>query len=217
MNMLLAAQLLGWLLVVLAAFQLIPVAAALSSAGQAVRGAAFQVVSIVTTTGYTTADFAHWPSFAQLVLLQLMILGAMAGSTSGGVKSLRAVLAIRALRLAFALAGHRRAVRPAVRYGGRPVSPDVLAGVWAFFAAYVLLVSFATLAVAASGYDIITAISTALTAVGNVGPGLGEIGPLGNFAHFPSGVKLMLSGCMIAGRLELFTILVLFTARFWRV
>jgi trk system potassium uptake protein TrkH len=192
------------------------VALALWGSGTGIRSAVFQVVSIVTTTGYTTADFERWPPLAQLVLLQLMVLGAMAGSTSGGVKSLRAVLGFRALQAAFAVAGHRNAVRPAVRYAGRPVAPEVLAGVWAFFAAYVLLVAFAALVIAAFGYDPLTAISAALTGVGNVGPGLGEVGPADYFGHFPAPVKLLLSGCMIGGRLELFTLLVLFTTSFWR-
>jgi len=182
----------------------------------ALRDATFQVVAIVTTTGYATADFEAWPGLAQLVLLQLMVAGAMAGSTSGGVKSLRAVLGFRALRASFAVAGHRNAVRPVVRYAGRPVPPEVLAGIWAFFAAYVALVGFTALAVAAAGYDPLTALSAALTSVGNVGPGLGAVGPLDNFAHFPGVLKLLLSGCMIAGRLELFTLLVLFTPGFWR-
>jgi len=182
----------------------------------AIRAATFQAVSILTTTGYATADFELWPSLAQLILLHFMVLGAMAGSTSGGVKSLRVVLGIRALRAAFAVAGHRNAVRSAVRYGGKPVEPEVIAGVWAFFAAYVLLVAVTALVVSSVGYDLATSVSGALTVVGNVGPGLGQIGPYDHFAHFPSGVKIMLAICMIGGRLELFTLLVLFTRRFWR-
>ncbi|MGH0034783.1 MAG: TrkH family potassium uptake protein [Myxococcota bacterium] len=192
------------------------VAATIWHEGDAVRAAVFQVVSLVTTTGYATADYEAWPGLAQLLLLHLMIPGAMAGSTSGGVKSLRVVLGFRALRAAFAVVGHRNAVRPVVRYAGRPVGAEVIAGIWAFFAAYAGLVGATALVVAAAGYDPLTALSAALTAVGNVGPGLGEIGPTENFAHFPAGVKLLLSACMLAGRLELFTLLVLFTPGFWR-
>lgn len=180
------------------------------------RSAVFAVVSIMTTTGYATADFELWPGIAQLVLLHLMVLGAMAGSTSGGAKSLRVVLAFRALRATFAVTGHRNVVRPSVRYGGRPVPSEVLAGVWTFFAAYFALIAVAAFGVAASGYDLMTSITAGVTVVGNVGPGLGEIGPFDHFAHFPGAVKLLLSGCMIAGRLELFTLLVLFTRGFWR-
>jgi trk system potassium uptake protein TrkH len=180
------------------------------------RAAAFTCVSLVTTTGYATADFEGWPSLAVLVLLHLMVLGAMAGSTSGGVKSLRAILSFRAVRTTFIVSGHRKAVRPAVRYAGKAVQPEVLAGVWTFFALYFLLVALAAMSVAASGYDLLTAISAGVTAVGNVGPGLSAIGPFDDFAHFPARVKLFLAGCMLAGRLELFTLLILLTPGFWR-
>ncbi len=181
-----------------------------------VRGSVFTVVSLLTTTGYATADFELWPGIAQLVLLHLMVLGAMAGSTSGGAKSLRTVLAFRAVRATFAVSGHRNAVRPAVRYGGRPVPAEVLSGVWTFFAAYFVLIALAAFGVAASGYDLMTSITAGLSTVGNVGPGLGLIGPFDHYGHFPGVVKILLSGCMIAGRLELFTLLVLLNPGFWR-
>jgi trk system potassium uptake protein TrkH len=180
------------------------------------RTAAFQVVSIATTTGYATADFEGWPALALLALLQLMILGGMAGSTSGGVKSLRVVLGVRALANVIDRLGHRSAVVHPVRYDGKPVGEDVLAGVWAFLTAYFLLVIAVTLLVAASGYDVETSVTAALTTVGNVGPGLGAIGPSDNFSHFPGFVKIALCVTMIAGRLELFTLLVLFHRDFWR-
>ena len=180
------------------------------------RAAVFQVVSLLTTTGYATADFELWPGIAQLALLLLMVLGAMAGSTSGGAKSLRTLLSYRAVRSTFAVSGHRNAVRPAVRYGDKAVEPEVLSGVWTFFAAYFGLIALAAFAVAACGYDLLTSLSAGLTVVGNVGPGLGEIGPFDHFGHFPAAVKILLAGCMIAGRLELFTLLVLFNPGFWR-
>lgn len=180
------------------------------------RDVVFQVVSLVTTTGYATADFEVWSSLAQLILLVLMLLGAMSGSTSGGVKSLRAVLAFRAVRNLFATAAHRNVVRPPVHYGGKPVPDDVLASIWIFLAVYVALAGGLSLIVAGAGYDLVTAISGGLTAVGNIGPGLGEIGPFDDFAHFPGVVKLCFAFGMIAGRLELFTLLVLLTPGFWR-
>ena len=176
----------------------------------------FQIVSIITTTGYATADFESWPSLALLVLLQAMVMGAMTGSTSGGLKSLRTLIGLRALASVFIRQLHPQAVSHPVRYGGRRVSDDVLAGIWAFFTAYFLIAAVVAAVVAAAGYDLVTALSSAITTLGNVGPGLGEIGPHDNFAHFPPLVKLTLSGAMIAGRLELFTILVLFHPEFWR-
>jgi trk system potassium uptake protein TrkH len=139
----------------------------------------------------------------------------MSGSTAGGIKSLRSLLGLKSLGLAFEHLIHPHAVRP-VKYGGRAVPEDVLAGIWTFFTAYFLTAAFGTVAVAAAGYDLVTAISAALTAVGNVGPGLGSVGPFDNFAHFPSFVKLVLAGCMLAGRLEIFTLLILLSPRFWR-
>ena len=103
-----------------------------------------------------------------------------------------------------------------VRYAGRRVPDDVLAGIWAFFTAYFLIAGVVAAVVAAAGYDLLTALSSAVTTLSNVGPGLGAIGPSDDFAHFPPLVKLTLSGAMIAGRLELFTILVLFHPEFWR-
>jgi trk system potassium uptake protein TrkH len=181
----------------------------------ALRTAMFQVVSIVTTTGYGTADFETWPNLAAVILLQLMILGGMAGSTSGGVKDLRVILGVRVLRNTVARLIHPRAVLP-VKYSNKPVPADVLAGVWSFFTLYLGVAAAATAVMAGAGYDLVTSASAALTAIGNVGPGLGEVGPTDTFAHLPAYAKLTLAFCMLAGRLELFTLLVLFQPRLWR-
>jgi trk system potassium uptake protein TrkH len=181
-----------------------------------VRDVVFTVVSIVTTTGYATADFEIWPSLTHVLLLVLMVLGAMAGSTSGGVKSLRALLVLRAVRGTLEAAGHRNAVQPPVQYGGRPVPEEVMTSIWAFFAVYVTIAAVMATGLAAAGYDLQTALSGAITSLGNVGPGLGEIGPYDHFAHFPGTLKLGLVFCMLAGRLEIFTVLVLLTPAFWR-
>ena len=179
------------------------------------RASVFQVVSLLTTTGFSTADYEGWPQLSQLLILPLLLLGAMAGSTAGGLKSLRVLLSLRALRASLARFVHPHAVNP-VRYNGRPISPEVINGVSLFFLAYLLVVFAAALVVGAAGYDIHTALSAALTTVGNVGPGLSAIGPTNDFAHFPASVQLVLSLCMIAGRLEIFTLLVLFSPAFWR-
>jgi trk system potassium uptake protein TrkH len=181
-----------------------------------IRTALFQVVSLMTGTGFTTIDFEGWPALALLILLQLMVLGGMAGSTTGGVKSLRVLIGLRSLANVFERLRHRAAVAHRVRFGGKPVPDQVLAGIWAFLFAYFVMVAVVALVVAAAGYDLVTAISAGLTSVGNVGPGLGEVGPIDNFAHFPTGVKLTLCAAMTAGRLELFTILILFHRAFWR-
>jgi len=206
-----ATVLLGAVLVVV---WLVPGSQA-GSAAEALRHAAFSVVSIATTTGYGTANFEQWPALAQIVLLQLMILGGMAGSTSGGVKSLRVLIGFRALGATIEKLVHPRSVRT-VKYAGRTVPDDVMATLWAFFTAYFVLAALAAAVVAQAGYDVVTAVSAALTAMSNVGPGLGAIGPTDTFAHLPGHVKLVLSACMLAGRLEIFTFLVVVMPGFWR-
>jgi trk system potassium uptake protein TrkH len=171
----------------------------------ALRTALFQVVSVVTTTGFGTSDFERWPVLAAVSLLQLMILGGMAGLLLGA----------SVLRNTLARMLHPRMVL-GVKYAGRPVPLDVLTGIWSFITAYFGLAALATAVVATAGYDLVTCTSAALTAIGNVGPGLGAVGPSDSFAHFPPYVKLTLALCMIAGRLELFTLLVLFQPGFWR-
>jgi trk system potassium uptake protein TrkH len=173
------------------------------------------VVSLLSTTGFVTADFEHWAPLSHLVFLLLMVLGGMSGSTSGGVKSLRALIGTRALNVSFERLIHPHVVR-SVKYAGRPVSEEVLAGIWAFFTAYALIAAAAAACLTAAGYDLLTAISAALTAIGNVGPGLGAVGAYDNFAAMPDFAKIVLSLCMLAGRLEVFTLLVLVVPRFWR-
>ncbi len=179
------------------------------------RNAVFQTLSILTTTGYASTDFELWAPLPLLVLLCLMVLGGMSGSTGGGIKSLRALLAITSLRTTLHRLIHPHAVRP-VKYGGAVVSESVLSGIWSFLTAYMLIGLVGAAVVAAHGYDVLTAISAGLTSIGNVGPGLGQIGAYDNFAHFPALVKIVLAGCMLFGRLEVFTMLALFSREFWR-
>ncbi len=189
------------------------------SAGDAildtVRAAAFQTASILTTTGYATVDFEVWPSLALIVLLILMVLGGMSGSTGGGIKSLRALLAVTSLRTTLHRLIHPHAVRP-VKYNGQVVSESVLSGIWSFLTAYILLAALGSAVVAAHGYDIVTSISASMTAIGNVGPGFGEVGAYDNFSHFPALVKVVLAVIMLFGRLEIFTLLAIFSREFWR-
>ncbi len=179
------------------------------------RDAAFQTLSILTTTGYASTDFELWATLPLLILLCLMVLGGMSGSTGGGIKSLRALLAISSLRTTLHRLIHPHAVKP-VKYGGAVVSESVLSGIWTFLTAYMLIALVGAAVVAAYGYDLLTAISAGMTSIGNVGPGLGEIGAYDNFSHFPGVVKMVLAGCMLFGRLEVFTMLALFTREFWR-
>lgn len=192
-------------------------AAGLAAAGAAapVRDAVFQVVSLLTTTGYGTADYELWPALPQLLLVPLLAIGGMAGSTSGGLKSMRVVLGLRSFQVALQRIIHPHAVHT-VRFNDRTIAEDVIAGVGVFFIAYLMLTFLGSLVVGSAGYDIMTAVSTSLTAVSNVGPGFGAIGPTDDFAHLPSYVKLFLCMLMIAGRLEIFTLMVIFSPAFWR-
>ncbi len=180
-----------------------------------VRQAVFHAVSMMSGTGYHTTDFERWGGLAQLVLLLLMVLGGMSGSTTGGIKSLRLLVGLRALRDSFTPLLHPHAVRR-VKYAGRIVSDEVISAIWAFFTAYFLIVAAAAALVATAGYDLVTSVSAAFSLTANVGPALGAVGPSHGFADLPAYVKLGLSACMVAGRLDVFTLLVLLQRRFWR-
>jgi trk system potassium uptake protein TrkH len=181
----------------------------------ALRAALFQVASIVTTTGFASADFETWPAATGVILLLLMIAGGMAGSTAGGIKGLRVVLGFNVLRNSLARMLHPRMVLT-VKYGDHTVATETLTDLLAFLIAYFTMALVGTTVVAFAGYDLVTSVSAALTSLGNVGPGLGAVGPMDNFAHLPGYAKLTLSGLMLAGRLEIFVLLVLLQRSFWR-
>jgi trk system potassium uptake protein TrkH len=200
---LVASALLGWAI------------AETSGAGSVARPAVFHAVSMLSGTGYHTSDFERWGGFAQLVLVGLMVLGGMSGSTTGGIKSLRLLLGMRSLRDSLTRLLHPHAV-PRVQYGGRAVPDEVIAAVWAFFTAYFLIVWAAAALVASTGSDLSTAVSVGFSVTANVGPALGSVGAGADFSHFPGYAKVGLSLCMVAGRLDVFTLLVLLQPRFWR-
>ncbi len=182
----------------------------------AFRLAAFNVVSVITGTGYATTDYNAWGPFAVGFFFCIMFIGGCAGSTSCGMKIFRFQVAIAALTVYVRRLAHPNGVFVA-RYNNRPLTDDVFVSVLSFF--FVYFASFATLAVLLSGFglDTLTALSAAGTAIANVGPGLGEVvGPAGNFASLPDAAKLLMAAGMLLGRLELFTILVLFSPAFWR-
>jgi trk system potassium uptake protein TrkH len=179
------------------------------------RPAIFQTLSMLSGTGYYSEDYTRWGGFAQLLLLSVMVLGGMSGSTTGGIKSLRLLIGIRALRHSFKMLLHPHAVHR-VKYAGRAIPDDVIAAIWAFMTAFFVIVGVAAAIVASAGYDLVTAISVAFSVTTNVGPALGAAGPGSNFADFPDYAKYGLSFCMLAGRLDIFTILVLLQPRFWR-
>ncbi len=186
-----------------------------STFGQALRYAGFQCASIFTTTGYATADFANWPFLAQIVLFLIMFIGGCAGSTGGGIKVIRITVLFKQGLNAMKNLIHPRGIF-SLKINKIPVRKDILNAISGFFFLYIFMLLITTLVVASANNDIITSISTALVTLGNIGPGFGKIGPVENYSHFPLYVKWFLSFIMMAGRLELYTILVILMPAFWK-
>ncbi|UCD90959.1 MAG: TrkH family potassium uptake protein [Desulfobacterales bacterium] len=183
--------------------------------GEALRFGAFQVVSIVTTTGFATADYELWPTMSQLILLLCMFLGASAGSTGGGMKCLRVMLYLKyCYKELFSLI-HPRAVKP-IKLAGQTIPEDVVRSVLGFMGLYVGLFAFASVLMASMGLDFTTAIGSVAATIGNIGPGLGTVGPADNYAHMPYLGKWVLIFCMLLGRLEIYTVIILVVPEFWR-
>lgn len=182
----------------------------------ALTQAAFNVVSIVTTTGYTSTDYNAWGSFAVVLFLYLMFIGGCSGSTSGGFKVFRHQLSLMLMRNQMMALLHPRGVF-SQRYNGRPVPDDVIRSMVAFAFFFFATIGALALALAFMGLDFITSFTAAVTSVANIGPGLGDvIGPAGTFAPLPDAGKWLLSLGMILGRLEIVTFMILFTRAFWR-
>lgn len=184
--------------------------------GTAIRLATFNVASIVTTTGFTTDDYTQWGSFAVGLFFLLMFVGGCSGATCGGIKIYRLQVAGMLTRSHFLhLMSPNRVVK--LTYNRRRLPEDVPFSVVAFLAIYMTTVGMFTLVLAAMGLDLVTALSAAASAVGNVGPGLGDtIGPSGNYSGLPDSAKWVLMFAMLLGRLELFTVLVILRPEFWR-
>jgi len=181
---------------------------------RAFREAAFQTVAISTTTGYATADFELWHPLAQLLLVVLMLMGGMAGSTGGGLKAMRVQILIKQARVELHKLIHPETFYP-IRLGRKALSGDIVANVLAFFLLYVLLTIFGTMAMALLGLDHVTSLTAVIASLSNIGPGLGAVGPTDNYAAIPTLGKWVLSFLMIIGRLEIYTVLVLVTRTYW--
>lgn len=186
-----------------------------SNALVASQHSAFQVVSIITTTGFTIVDFGQWPSAAQMILLLLMFLGGCAGSTGGSIKILRIMILWKQGRAELKRLLHPHAVIP-VRVDGRPVPPALVSNILSFVFLYLFIFVSASLVMSLLGLDIVSAVASVAATLGNVGPGLGLVGPSGNYSLIPWIGKWLLSFCMLAGRLEIYTLFVLLTKEFWK-
>lgn len=182
--------------------------------GETLRHAAFQVASIVTTTGYATTDFDLWPTFSKSIILGLMVIGASAGSTGGGFKCARVLIVVKGLRRNL-----RRAISPqkvqVVRINDRMVDEKVLENTNAYLSAYVIILFISFILVSIDQFSVVTSFTAVLSCFNNIGPGLEAVGPTCNFGDFSWLSKLVLIGDMLAGRLEIFPILILFSRTTW--
>ncbi len=210
-------ELRGYLIIVASAVTLIfvNIYPMYESIEEAFRNSLFQVSSIITTTGFGTADFNTWPVFSQIILVLLMFVGASAGSTGGGLKVSRVIILFKQ-----AIKEVKRTLNPrsviAVKMDKKALTPSVLNGVALFFVVYIFVMGTSIILLSLDGFDITTTITAVIACVNNIGPGLGEVGPVGNFSAFSDFGKIILSFNMLAGRLELFPMLVLFYLPMWR-
>ncbi|MCI9492258.1 MAG: TrkH family potassium uptake protein [Lachnospiraceae bacterium] len=181
----------------------------------AVHHAAFQVASIITTTGYSTADFNQWPEFSKFVLVLLMFVGACAGSTGGGIKVSRIVIMLKLVKNELSYLIHPKRVRQ-IHFEKHVVNKDVLRSISVFFIAYAMVYGASVLFISLDELDFTTNFTAVAATLNNIGPGLGQVGPAENFAVYSQPAKYVLMFDMLAGRLELFPILLLFTPSTWK-
>lgn len=178
------------------------------------RLAIFQVVSIMTTTGFATTDFNVWPESGKMILLMVMFVGGCAGSTGGGIKVVRVLMLLRHGRAELFKTLHPRAVR-SIKFNNKTVSDEVVNSIVSFVVIYLFVFFVGALILSVLGMDIITSITASIATLGNIGPGLNLVGPMGTFASIPPLGKLVLIANMWIGRLEVYTVIVLFTPEFW--
>ncbi|RPI62941.1 MAG: TrkH family potassium uptake protein [Ignavibacteriales bacterium] len=182
---------------------------------EAFRQSLFHVVSLVTTTGFVSSDYENWAVYSRMIFFVLLFIGGSAGSTGGGIKIIRHLLLFKNGYLELKRLIHPRAVIP-VRLNGKSVTPEIISNVQAFFIIYILVFVFGSILLSLMGVDFVSSIGATATCIGNIGPGFGTVGPVANFGHLPDLAKWVLSFMMLLGRLELFTVLIIFTPYFWK-
>jgi len=186
-----------------------------TTVSDALRFAGFQAASILTTTGFATADYEKWPALSQTVLFVLMFVGGCSGSTGGGIKVIRIITLLKQGLNEMKYLIHPKGVFT-LRINRHPVKKDIIYAISGFFFLYILMLLITTIIAASSGSDVTTSFTASLATLGNIGPGFGLVGPTENFGFFPSYVKWFFTFAMLIGRLELYTVLILFTVTFWR-
>jgi trk system potassium uptake protein TrkH len=182
---------------------------------EGVQKGLFQTVSIITTTGYGTADYEKWSSSSQIVLFLFMFLGGCAGSTGGGMKIMRSLVLIK-----FAINEVKRLIHPnavlSIRIGQRPIPKDIVGNIAGFFLIYMGIFILGVISMSVLGMDVLSAFGAVAASIGNIGPGLGSVGPTDNYAHIPQLGKWILSLLMLVGRLEIYPVIIFLTPTFWK-
>lgn len=207
----------GYSFIVLACIVIIAINCAhlFTSIGETIKHTAFQVVSVVTTTGYSTADFNKWPELSKMLLLMLTFIGACAGSTGGGVKVSRIIILLKSITKEIRIAAHPKSTLK-LKMNGRPIEHETVRAVNVYMAAYIVIFIVSLILVSLDNFDFTTNFTSVLTCMGNVGPGLSMVGPTGNFSAFSDFSKIVLTLNMIIGRLEIFPMLILFSYYTWK-
>jgi len=182
---------------------------------EALRHAFFTVASVASSTGYTNHDFVDWPPLTHVVIVLLMVMGGMSGSTAGGIKCIRIVAAFKQLNRQLRQVVHPKAIIP-IKANNHIVPESVIDAIWALIFLYLLVFTMSALILTSQGLDLVSATTGSFSALSNIGPGLGDLGPMANYAGLPDVSKVTLIVCMLLGRLEFFTVLVLFTPTYWR-
>lgn len=183
--------------------------------GDAIRYGVFQVVSILTTTGFATANYETWPAMSQTILFLCMFIGASAGSTGGGIKCLRIMILFKYCARELFLLVHPRSITH-IKINGKPIPEEIIRSVMGFLALYIGLFAICTVILSGLGVDFITSLTAVASCIGNIGPGFGMVGPAENYAVIPTLGKWLLIWCMLLGRLEIYTVIILLAPEFWR-
>ena len=207
----------AYFLVVLASIGIITwnISSMYSSFSESLRQASFQVGSIITTTGYATTDFNLWPELSKCILVMLMFVGACAGSTGGGMKVSRLLVMLKTVRKELQTVAHPRSVKK-IRMDGHPVEHEVLRSINVFFIAYFVIFALSVLVVSFDEFSFETNFTAVAATLNNIGPGMGDVGPMANFGCYGPVSKVILTFDMLAGRLELFPVLLLFCPSTWK-
>ena len=207
-----------YLLIILAAFLFITLNILNLNNGDlnlSIRQSAFQVSSIVTSTGFATVDFNFWPTLSKIIIIMLMFVGAMAGSTGGGIKTVRVVIILKAIKREINKIVHPKRVN-SVKIDGKTIDEDIIHGVFLFIGSYIIISLIAIFIISFDNFDVLTTVTSVITTMSNIGPGLEMVGPAGNFSAFSPLSKMILSFCMLAGRLEIYPMLIMFSPSIWR-